>query len=418
MKAAILTVGCRLNQSESDALRSRLREQGIALVVDPAEADRCYINTCTVTSAADRSSVQLIRRVARLRPKPEVVVVGCLSERDPERLARIDGVDEVWSNRTKQSVIEGVCPSTSRSRVWLKVQDGCDYGCAYCVVSRLRSRPRSLPPEMVVEQFADLVAEGFGEVVLTGLNLGTYGCDRGTDLASLLDRLLALTGRFRIRLASLEPDTIGARLVERLGDNRVCPHFHLPLQSGDDRVLERMGRRYSVRRFGDTLSAIRDVRPDACVGLDVICGLPGEDDGSYECGRDRITALEPAYLHVFRFSPRPGTVAAGMPGIPEREQAAARVRQMRSLSSGLMVRYSQRFDGDVRQAIAEDSRTALTDNYLRLELRLDCPPPPRSLVSVRVRMDRGRLRGELVSGRSSAAREALGAFEVRNGQRV
>lgn len=394
MKAVILTAGCRLNQSESDALNSRLREQGIALVDKPSEADRCYVNTCTVTARADRSSVQLIRRAARLVPKPEIVVLGCLAERDPERVRRIAGVDDVWSNSRKQSAIDGACPDTGRSRAWLKVQDGCDYGCAYCAVAGLRSAPKSQPPDIVVAQLTRLVDRGFGEVVLTGLNLGTYGHDINCDLADLLDQVLPVVGQARLRLASLEPDTITSALAERLGDRRVCPHFHLPLQSADDQVLERMGRRYSVRGFSRTISAVRDVRPDACVGLDVICGLPGEDDRSFALGRAGIACLEPAYLHVFSFSPRPQTRAAAMSGSADSPTVKTRVNELRSLSTTLMVGYASRFEGAVRQAVVEDDRTALTDNYLRLRLSPDYSPPPRSLVRLRVRADPDGLRGD------------------------
>ena len=188
--AAIITAGCRLNQSESDALRHRLALQGVTVVESPEEADTCYINTCTVTAQADRSSIQLIRRACRAEGRPRVVVLGCLAERSPEQVHGIAGVTEIWTNERKQAEIAGVDPTSVRSRAILKVQDGCDRRCSYCVVSWLRGEPRSVPALTVREQFERLLASGFHEVVLTGLNLGTYR-DGSTTLAGLLDKCLS-----------------------------------------------------------------------------------------------------------------------------------------------------------------------------------------------------------------------------------
>ena len=366
--AAVLTTGCRLNQSESDALRRKLLEQGVTLVADPARADSCFVNTCTVTAAADRSSTQLIRRVCRQHPRPRVVVMGCLAERAAATVRRIPGVSEVWDNSRKQAEIEGCIPSPARSRAFLKVQDGCSRRCRYCVVSGLRGAPRSTPAASVCSKFRRLVADGYQEVVLTGLNLGTYRDVDGTTLAGLLVRLLALPGRFRIRLGSIEPETVDEALLEVLSEPRICPHLHLPLQSGDDNLLRSMDRPCTTTQYMSLLDQLVAQRPDVCLGADVIAGLPGEDEVSFRRTVSFISRSPAAYLHAFSFSPRPGTGAAAMSGVADRSEVRARVGELRRMSDERRKSYEARFAGTVRQAVVESHRTGLTDNYMRLRI--------------------------------------------------
>jgi len=389
MKASVFTVGCRLNQSESDALRARLVEDGVMIVKDPADAGECFINTCTVTNRADRSSVQLIRRICRLRPKPRVVVIGCFVQRLSEKVKAIPGVDEVWDNKRKLAEISDACPAPERSRALLKVQDGCDRGCAYCICSLLRGKPTSLPRVDVVSRFDRLVKAGFHEIVLTGLNLGTY-YDNGVDLAGLLGLLSCRPGDFRIRLGSIEPDTVNSTLVDCFADKRISPHFHLPLQSGDDRILERMGRRYTSCQYAELVRQIRGVRPDANIGADVIVGLPGEDEDSFERTRSFVASLKLGYLHVFPFCPRPGTKAYSMKNcVPEYEKKR-RSKTLRNLSTWLRSKYQAQYIGKLRQAVVESGQTALTDNYLRLHLEGNCPVEPRGFVNLLIGQNQGR----------------------------
>jgi threonylcarbamoyladenosine tRNA methylthiotransferase MtaB len=381
MRAAILTAGCRLNQSESDALRAMLLEQGVALVADPAEADVCYVNTCTVTGAADRSSVQLVRRAARAGSK--LVVMGCLVERDRDRVQGIAPEVETWDNADKARRLQGFAPAPERSRAFLKVQDGCDRECAYCVVSGLRGEPESIPADQVERRFRVLVETGFREVVLTGLNLGLYD-DEGLGLSGLVRRLLTRDGRARVRLGSVEPDTVDDGLLEVFGDARVCPHLHLPLQTGDDELLRRMGRRYTTTEFAGAVEQTRKARPDVNIGVDVIVGLPGEDDGSFGRTEEFIERLRPAYLHAFSFSPRPGTRAASMNSTPPAGARKARVHRLRAVSDELRDAYESGFVGSVRQAVVETRAAALTDNYMKLKLKCGRDVEPRSLVNVEV----------------------------------
>ncbi len=381
MRAAILTAGCRLNQSESDALRAMLLHQGVALVSDPAQADVCYVNTCTVTGAADRSSMQLVRRAARAGAR--LVVMGCLVERDRDRMQDIESVAEVWDNADKERRLAGFGPAPARSRALLKVQDGCDRDCAYCVVSGLRGAPVSVPAGEVKRRFRALVEDGFCEVVLTGLNLGLYS-DSGIGLAGLIRRLLESDRRARVRLGSVEPDTIDRRLLDAFHEPRVCPHLHLPLQTGDDTLLRRMGRRYSTDQFAELVSETRKACPDVNIGVDVIAGLPGEDDASFLSTEELVRRLRPAYLHVFSFSPRPGTRAASMNDVPSAAVRSRRVHRLRDLSAQLRHEYESHYVGSVRQAVVETRSAVLTDNYMRLGLRHDRVPEPRSLVDVEV----------------------------------
>ncbi len=390
--AAILTAGCRLNQSESDALRHRLALQGVAIVESPEAADTIYVNTCTVTAQADRSSTQLIRRACRAVRGPRVVVLGCMAERSPDQVRQVAGVAEVWNNDRKQAEIAGIDPAPVRSRAILKVQDGCDRRCSYCVVSALRGEPRSVPASRVREQFERLLAGGFHEVVLTGLNLGTYR-DGGTTLAGLLETLLGSCRDARIRLASVEPDTFDDALVALITDDRVCPHFHMPVQSGDDTVLARMNRRYRTADFGRLVERIGKVRPGVNIGTDVIAGFPGETDESFRRTREFLAETPVGYLHVFPFSARPGTEQACRGELVRSQVVRERVAELRAFSDQRRQEYQARFVGTARSAIVETARTALTDNYLRLKVTGTARLAPRALVSFHIGQE-----GSIVTG--------------------
>lgn len=367
MTAAVLTVGCRLNQAESDCLRARLQQKGITLVSNPRVADVVYINTCTVTGNADRNSLALIRRLSRVRPKPRIVVLGCYAQRAGESLTAVSAVDEVWDNCRKEKEITGVVPLVMRSRALLKVQDGCDNGCSYCVASRVRGDPRSVPVKVVIEQFTQLIAQGFREVVLTGLNLGKY-YSAGYTLADLVAELLKLAGHFRLRLASIEPDCFDAKLLEVIGETRVCAHFHIPLQSGDDRILTAMGRRYTTADYRQLLERLELLKPGSNIGADVIVGFPGEDETSFRRTMDFLRSVPVTYLHVFPYDPRPGTPAAVFRSPVDRSMKAERVHQLRELSEKRRHAYARQFDRTVREAVLEPGQKAVTDNYLRVVL--------------------------------------------------
>ena len=334
----------------------------------------------------------MIRRACRLEGGPRVVVLGCLAQRSPEQVRQVAGVEEVWNNERKQAEIAGIGPAPVRSRAILKVQDGCSRRCSYCVVSGLRGESRSVPARQVREQFELLLAGGFREVVLTGLNLGTYR-DGDTTLARLLVGLLDRCRGARIRLASIEPDTIDEALTALMSDARVCPHLHIPLQSGDDVLLKAMNRQYVTADARGLVERILKVRPETNIGMDVITGFPGETDESSQRTRRFLAEIPVGYLHVFPFSLRPGTEAAGrgepVPGPVARE----RVGELRAFSDRRRQDYQARFIGTVRSAIVETSRTALTDNYLRLSLTCATSLEPRALADLRIGQEGSGLTG-------------------------
>ncbi len=365
--ALVKTVGCRLNQAESDCLRGALTVRGFEVVDDLRYVpDVCYINTCAVTQSAERSSRALIRSVCRLHPKPRVVVLGCWAEREPARIRDLQGVDEVWGNIEKLRFIDGVSPLPVRSRALLKIQDGCDRGCGYCVASRLRGAPVSMPVSRVLDEFSRLVSGGFGEIVLTGLNLGSYRTG-DVDLADLIRRLLKLPGKFRLRLSSVEPDLFTDGLLDVIADPKVCAHFHIPLQSGDDSLLAGMGRGYNTRQYARLVEQIIKRKPDACIGADLIVGFPGEDEASFVRTQAYLNAIPLSYLHVFSYSPRPGTPAFPLGDPVSKKVKAARVTLLRRLSEEKRNAYLLRFSGKVREAVLEPGYRALTDNYLRVK---------------------------------------------------
>jgi len=366
--------------------------QGVTVVESPDEADTVYVNTCTVTGQADRSSTQLIRRAGRAARGPRVVVLGCMADSSPDRVRRIAGVSEVWNNDRKQAEISTIDPMPVRSRAILKVQDGCDRRCAYCVVSGLRGESRSVPASNVGEQFGHLLATGFHEVVLTGLNLGTYR-DGVMTLAGLLEYLLEQCRDARIRLASVDPDTFDDALLAAIADKRVCPHFHIPLQSGDDAALARMNRRYRATDFRRLVEHIGKVRPEVNVGTDVMAGFPGENNESFARTRDFLAETPVGYLHVFPFSARPGTESAcrGEP-VPS-PVVRERVGELRAFSDQRRQVYRARFLGTVRMGVVETARTALTDNYLRLKVTGPARLVPRALVSFNIGQEASTLTG-------------------------
>jgi threonylcarbamoyladenosine tRNA methylthiotransferase MtaB len=336
-----------------------------------------------------------IRRAAALQPKPRVIATGCLAELAPERLRAIPGVDEVLGIEAKNRLIgwlpsapellnprtpnqepktrnqEPLIPLPDRSRAFLKVQDGCPNSCAFCVVSTLRTRVWSKPARMVRQEAQNLLDQGFHELVLVGLNLGTYGVTAATSLAHLLEELSGLSGSFRIRLSSLEPDTITPGLVNRIQamcrSGILCPHLHTPLQSGDDRILAAMARHYTAGQYRDLLQRLIQAVPDLNIGTDVIVGFPGETAQTLQTTMALLQTLPLGYLHVFTFSSRPGTRAAQMEDGLDRETRKRWVTRLRALGSARSLEYRTRFVGAARQAVLlPQSSIAVTDNYINV----------------------------------------------------
>lgn len=342
VKVALDSLGCKLNQAETELLARRLARAGYKLVASGAKTDIYILNTCTVTHIADRKARHLLRRAHRRSPEALVVATGCYAERALEELKGVEGVNLVLGNGDKWR-LEQLLAETGlrgeptygqeglpgrhenfRTRAFIKVQDGCTQPCAYCIVPLVRGRELSLPAEKIISEVKEHVARGYREVVLTGVRVGAYG-DNGVGLAGLLERILKETGVERLRLSSLQPQEISRELLGLFGDGRLCPHFHLCLQSGSGSVLRRMKRGYSIGDYEETVSLIRAGVPDVTITTDVMVGFPGETDEEFEESLDFCRRLEFARIHVFAYSRRGETPAARLPN-----QVGDRVKRERS----------------------------------------------------------------------------------------
>jgi threonylcarbamoyladenosine tRNA methylthiotransferase MtaB len=404
MRVAFATLGCRLNQFETDALERAAREAGHEIVeFSDRAADLYVINSCTITHDADADTRQLVRRAAGQRPGARVVVTGCMATADPEALAAMPEVARVLGNREKERFfdlalgtgddrvhvaavdlarrhrITRLPPAADprRSRAYLKIQDGCDYRCSFCIVPQVRGRSSSLPLVDAVAQLRELVAAGVPEVVLTGVHLGTYGRDLSprSDLCGLLERLLPELGASRLRLGSVDPHEVDARLIALLaGDRRLARHLHLPVQSGDDEVLRAMRRGHRVADLRDLLPTLVAAVPGIHLGTDVIAGFPGETPEAFERTVDLLAASPLASLHVFSYSERRGTAAVELPNRVPPAERLRRTRVLRALSRRLEHRFRSAQLGTRVAAVVYRARTrdghlvALTDNYLKVQL--------------------------------------------------
>ena len=359
-KVAVMTLGCKVNQFESASFISRFREQGCELVTAPEDAEIVVVNTCAVTARAGQQSRQLIRRLRRGNPEARFVVTGCYAQLTgnelPEQVADpslivIGNADKHLLVRTaldqqadappfrdvgeaRQICSLPVRRFNGRTRAYLRIQDGCDNFCSYCIVPYTRGRCRSLPLADVLAQVEVFVEEGYQELVVTGINVGKYGLDlaEGKDIYSLLEILCRRFPQLRIRLSSVEPAEVNERLLDLMSCYAdFMPHLHIPLQSGDDSILKRMHRKYTTRDFAEVVGKVRAVLPHAAIGCDILAGFPGEDEQAAENGLAFLAGLPITYLHIFPYSLRPGTAAAGfadqVPG-PVKEARVARLRAL------------------------------------------------------------------------------------------
>ncbi len=374
----VTTLGCRLNQYDSEMLLTQLRSEGYVDTPSAREADLVVVNTCAVTETAERKGRAAIRAALRQNPQTEVVATGCHAERAPEALLK-SGASRILGNREKERFLEflnldesiqigGIHNATGwtdgtriaglggRVRAFLKVQDGCSQHCTYCIVPQLRGAGRSLPIFDALERARVLIDCGVQEIVVTGVALGTYGFDwnERDALPQLLEALAELPGLRRLRLSSVEPWAVSERFLKTMAAHEnICPHLHLPFQSGSDAVLRRMNRRYTVRQLRQIVETARGLRDDWGIGADVITGFPGETPENFAQTRNLLTELEISYLHVFPFSARPGTAATRLPDGVTQTESARRADKLRELSRALRGRFHDRQVGREGEVIAE-----------------------------------------------------------------
>jgi len=386
MKIALETLGCKLNQAETETLARQFTQAGHELVARTEDADIYILNTCTVTHTADSKSRHLLRQARRRNPTVRIVVTGCYADRAPLDMAKLEAVDLVSGNEGKATLLARLeekgylrnadsslpvnTKSTLRTRSFVKIQDGCRHYCAYCIVPYVRRIEKSTPPDEVIKQVKQRVTDGYQEVVLTGTRIGAYDSN-GLQLKDLIERILSETDIPRLRLSSLQPQEISLELLELGRDNRLCPHFHLSLQSGSDSVLKRMRRRYTTGEYEKTVALIRATVPKVAVTTDTIVGFPCETDEEFRDSLDFCRRLNFARIHVFPFSPRSGTEAAQMPGqIPEKVKKE-RTRLMLALAEESLRHFREQFAGEELDVLWEKQTgqgvwSGVTGNYLRV----------------------------------------------------
>ncbi len=390
MRVYLDSLGCKLNQSEMETLARGFVQAGHQLAQASGDADLCVVNTCTVTHVADKKSRQLIRRLRRANPTAHLIVTGCYAEMSPQEIRAIDGVDLIVGNQDKERLVELIGnfkPQTlnfknfralplRHTRAFVKIQDGCNNRCAYCIVSLARGRERSRPGQEILAGIEALVAADCKEVVLTGVHVGGYGMDLGASLGQLVEDILAETTLPRLRLSSIEPWDLEPSLLRLWENPRLCRHLHLPLQSGCDATLQRMRRRYTTSQYADLVATARRLIPDLAVTTDVIVGFPGETAEEFAASLSFVEKIEFARLHVFKYSARPGTAAATMPHQVPYVEKKKRSETILKLAWESSQRFRRRFLGRRMEVLWEtacrdDKHTwsGLTDNYIRVITR-------------------------------------------------
>lgn len=449
----VKTLGCKVNTYDSHALETQFKALGYDLVDDPAAADISILNTCSVTNNADREARYLLRRFRRENPEALVAATGCYAQTDSARLVAMDEVDLVFPNQVKDEVVstlhdvfrkkqagedgptaklpEQINPVSenkqghfkssltlfeadpSQTRAFLKIQDGCNGFCAYCLIPYARGASRSVGPDAVLGEIRRLLNNGIQEIVFTGIHIGDYGEDFTADqtsirsMAALLREVTRWPDMVRYRISSLEPNELTPELLDVMAERPelVCDHFHLPLQSGHDRVLKAMRRQYTTTEYADTVALARKYFPQANFGADVIPGFPGESDDE---AADTIRFIQETglnYLHVFPYSKRPNTAAIRYPDHVDAGVLKVRAQRLRELSETLKAAYTQRFIGQSTPVLWENRmddqgrRLGLTSNYLEVALMSGREATPGTISAVQLKgfVEGGRLLGKPLS---------------------
>ncbi len=403
-KVGFRTLGCKLNFSETSTIARAFEQGGFVRAKQGESADIYVINSCSVTEHADKKCRNLVRRLVRENPQALVVVTGCYAQLKPREVAAIPGVDLVVGNNEKGSIPEQVAAlaaarangqeragavihtcevealteffaafsSGDRTRSFLKVQDGCSYRCSYCTIPLARGASRNIPVANLVEEARQIAQRGQKEIVLTGINIGDFGRTTGESFLSLLEALDAVEGIERYRISSIEPNLLTDPIIEFTARSRKFqPHFHVPLQSGCDRILGLMRRRYTTARFADRIAAVRRAMPDVFFGIDVIVGFPGETETDFEQTYRFLETIQPAFLHIFPYSVRPHTPAAEMPDQVDPRVSAERVKRLGELSDRLHRAFCEAHVGREAHVLWESTRhggdmLGYTENYLRV----------------------------------------------------
>ena len=399
-RVAVTTLGCKVNQYESAAMVEDLEKRGFAVVPFGSEADIYIINTCTVTERTDYQSRQLVRRAHRKNPSATIIATGCYAQTAPEKLASLPGIKMVVGTAEKRNIplmleditegrpdivvgditcTEKLSPAPvsqfpGHTRAFLKIQDGCNSFCSYCIIPYARGRSRSLPEDAVLSQIKRFGASGYREIVLTGIHLGMYGHDLvpQTSLITLLRKIEECGSIDRLRISSIEPMEITDEIIAHIENSDImCRHLHIPLQSGDDTILASMKRNYTTCQFRGVIEKICRAIPEIAIGMDVMTGFPGEGEKEFTNTRNFLNGIPLAYLHVFPYSRRPGTVAATAPGQIRDVVKKERTKELRTLGKEKRITYNSRFIGEKLSVLIENRKDRETgffkgfsDNYI------------------------------------------------------
>lgn len=392
------TLGCKLNFSESSTLAREFEACGYERVGANEEADVCVINSCSVTEHADKKCRNIIRKLHRRNPDAIIAVTGCYAQLKPAEIAEIEGVRIVLGNNYKGDLVKAILEvennpsqivrscsceditrffasysSGDRSRSFLKVQDGCDYKCAYCTIHYARGASRNMPIADLVKQAEKVAATGLKEIVITGINTGDFGRTTGEKFIDLLRALNDVEGIERYRISSIEPNLLTDEIIEFCASSpKFQHHFHIPLQSGSNRILGLMRRRYTAERFADRIEKVRSLMPDVFIGVDVITGFPSESDEDFEQTYSLLARLRPAFLHIFPFSERPNTPAVDMPDKVPASVSTARAARLDELCRELHSEFCQRMVGSEAEVLFESTMRGgmmygYTGNYVRVK---------------------------------------------------
>lgn len=396
---SIQSFGCRVNQAEAFLWTDKLQRHGLKYKKDFHDSDLVLINSCTLTRRADRDVRKFIRNVSRLNPRTRLIVTGCYAERAPQEFKDMPQIWRMYSNKEKRNIIQDIIsiidskePKSNlsfRSRALVKIQDGCDFHCTFCIVPKVRGGSISIDQEIIFSQVKRFIDQGFREIVLTGIHLCSYGLDLypQTSLLDLIKEIEDLEGLGRVRLSSLDPRFLTFPFLKYITKSRkVCPHFHLSLQNGSNDVLRQMGRKIKVKDYKEILSYLRQNSPQASLGTDIIVGFPGESEEDFEKTYQFLESSPLTYFHVFSYSPRPWTTAAGWPQINERVKKE-RAASLRKLAQKKNLKFRQLFLGKEFKAIVIKKGKVftqlLTPNYLKVSVA-DCPWQEREEIRVRV----------------------------------
>lgn len=399
LTAAYFTLGCKLNFAETSTIGKQLAARGVRRAAKGETPDLCVVNTCSVTEMADKKGRSLIRRLSRRYPEATLVVTGCYAQLKPDEVAAIPGVDIVLGSNEKLRIAEYLdqwmrskqqevattgflsirefahsCERGDRTRFFLKVQDGCDYFCTYCTIPFARGRSRSGRIAALAEDARRAAEAGGKEIVITGVNIGDFGRDTGESFLDLLKTLDAVEGIERYRISSIEPNLLTSEILHWIATEAraFMPHFHIPLQSGSDKVLKLMNRRYDTDLFRDRILEVKRLIPDAFIGVDIIVGARGESDEEFNRSYEFVESLPITRLHVFPYSERPGTKALNLEGVVPNKERHRRVGELTALSDHKLREYMESMKGERRKVLWEyrDAESGmmvgLTDNYLRV----------------------------------------------------